>query len=95
MRLGVYNGIMHEATTLGTVGDRVRGLRRGLGLTQEQLGERAGVTGQTVWLLEKGRLKDLKLSTLEGLARALGVSPADLLSATSSPAEYPSGRAAT
>jgi transcriptional regulator with XRE-family HTH domain len=65
--------------TLTMLGDRVRDLRKGRGLSQAALGERAGVTAQTVWLLETHQLKDVKLSTLEGIAGALGVSLTDLL----------------
>ena len=65
--------------TISTVGDKVRELRKARGWTQATLGERSGVTAQTVWLLETHKLEDVKLSTLEGIAGALEVSLTDLL----------------
>lgn len=38
----------------GTVENRIEALRRGRGLTQEELAEQVGVTRQTVIALEKG-----------------------------------------
>lgn len=49
--------------------------RRGLSL--RQLGERAGVSYVTVFNIEAGNL-DPRLSTLERLARALGIGVRDL-----------------
>jgi transcriptional regulator with XRE-family HTH domain len=62
-----------------TLGDRVRELRKARGWSQQALGDRAGVTAQTVWLLETHQLKDVKLSTLSKIADALEVSITDLL----------------
>jgi transcriptional regulator with XRE-family HTH domain len=52
--------------------------RRGWSL--RQLGERAGVSYVSVFRIEAGTL-DPRLSTLERLARALGISVRDLFSA--------------
>lgn len=58
--------------------DTIRGLREGRGLTQRQLAERLGVTDKAVSKWESGRgLPDISL--VEGLARELGVSVAELL----------------
>jgi transcriptional regulator with XRE-family HTH domain len=65
--------------TMTTLGDRVRDLRKALGWSQQKLGDEAGVTAQTVWLLETHQLKDVKLSTLSKIADAMGVSLTDLL----------------
>jgi transcriptional regulator with XRE-family HTH domain len=62
-----------------TLGDRVRELRKARGWSQQALGDRAGVTAQTVWLLETHQLKDVKLSTLSKIAGALEVPVPDLL----------------
>jgi transcriptional regulator with XRE-family HTH domain len=62
-----------------TLGDRVRELRKARGWSQQALGDRAGVTAQTVWLLETHQLKDVKLSTLSKISGALEVSITDLL----------------
>ncbi len=52
--------------------------RRQVGLSQEQLAFRAGVTRNYVGGLERGE-KSPTLRTLDKLAEALGVSPLDLL----------------
>ena len=65
--------------TMTTLGDRVRELRKAHGWSQQKLGDEAGVTAQTVWLLETHQLKDVKLSTLSKIADAMGVSLTDLL----------------
>lgn len=62
-----------------TLGHRVRELRKAHGWSQQKLGDEAGVTAQTVWLLETHQLKDVKLSTLSKIADAMGVSLTDLL----------------
>lgn len=64
-----------------TIADRVRELRAERDLDQRELAARARVSMQTVSNLETGRLRDLKVSTLSRLARALGVTPADLVGA--------------
>lgn len=53
------------------LGQRLRDLREARGLTQEQLGERAGFTGKYISEVERG-LRDLPLSTLRAIAVALG-----------------------
>lgn len=58
-------------------GKRVAQARRRSGLTQKQLGTRAGVTQQTISSIERGKgmpRDDLKLR----IARALEVDPAEL-----------------
>jgi transcriptional regulator with XRE-family HTH domain len=72
----LYNGPVEKMTTLW---DRVRELRKARGWSQQALGDRAGVTAQTVWLLETHQLKDVKLSTLSKIAGALEVPVPDLL----------------
>jgi transcriptional regulator with XRE-family HTH domain len=57
---------------------RVRTLRERRGWTQEQLAEKAGISRGYLARLETAR-QDPKLSTLEKLARALGVRVATLL----------------
>ena len=64
---------------MATLGHRVRELRKAHGWSQQKLGDEAGVTAQTVWLLETHQLKDVKLSTLSKIADAMGVSLTDLL----------------
>ena len=57
----------------------MRELRKARGWSQQALGDRAGVTAQTVWLLETHQLKDVKLSTLSKIAGALEIPVPDLL----------------
>lgn len=52
------------------------------GLTDKQLAEKAGMSRQTIWLLRKGEVTDVKLSTLQSLASALEVEPTELMEAT-------------
>ena len=56
----------------------LRRYRQRAALTQRELGERARVTHSTIHRIEAGK-QDARPSTLRKLARALGVSPADLL----------------
>ncbi|HTY70856.1 MAG TPA: helix-turn-helix domain-containing protein [Actinomycetes bacterium] len=71
-----------------TLGRRVRHLRRARGLTLEQLAAEVQSSPSQLSLLENGR-REPRLSLLQNLAAALGVSPAELLGP-----EPPSRRAA-
>lgn len=51
--------------------------RQALGLTLEQIAERAGLSPNYVGTIEKGK-RDPSLSTVLALAKALRVAPADL-----------------
>ena len=59
------------------LGDRIRALRLERGWTEEQLGAHAGVTTLDVSRVETDAI-DVSVSTLEKLAAALDVTPADL-----------------
>lgn len=59
-------------------GDRIRELRRALGLSAEALAEKSGVGVATIRRIELGDA-DPKFSTLERIAQALGVPVAELL----------------
>jgi transcriptional regulator with XRE-family HTH domain len=56
----------------------LRQTRLALGLSQEALGAEAGIHRTEVGLLERGQ-RDPRLQTITRLARALGVTPAELL----------------
>ena len=60
------------------VGTRVRELRHDAKLTQEQLGERAGLSYKFVGEVERG-VANPTLDTLDRLAAALGVGLVDLI----------------
>ncbi|MFJ9374452.1 helix-turn-helix domain-containing protein [Streptomyces sp. NPDC101455] len=56
-----------------TIGDRIRSLREFRDLTQEQLADRAGVSVDTVRMLEQNRRQTARIDTIRNLARALDV----------------------
>jgi len=60
------------------LGPNLREARERLGLTQEQVGERSGVHTGEVSRIELGK-RDPQVSTLERLARAVEVTPGQLL----------------
>lgn len=69
---------MHE--TPSTDADRpsaaaTKALRLGLGLTQEQLAERAGLERVEVVNVERGRNQATSARVRDGLARGLGLEP--------------------
>lgn len=53
--------------------------REALGLTQAELGARAGLSRVTINKIENGRVEDIGTKTLLRLAEALKVSPSYLL----------------
>lgn len=61
-----------------TIGERLRRLRKKAGLTQEQLAEIAGVSPITISWWENDKYLP-KTQSIKALAKALGVSEADLL----------------
>jgi transcriptional regulator with XRE-family HTH domain len=62
----------------GALGRNLRRAREQAGLTQEQVAERSGVHSTEVSRIERGK-RDPRVSTLERLAKAVEVSPGDLL----------------
>jgi len=60
-------------------GARARGIREARLLTQERLGEHAGLHATQVGHIERGE-RDVRLSTILKLARALEVDVAELVS---------------
>ena len=77
-----------RASDLVTLGLRIRHYRGERGLTLDQLGERVGLAGSQLSLIENGR-REPKLSILQDVATVLGVPIADLLNG-----EAPNKRAA-
>ncbi len=61
------------------VGDRLRNARLDAGLTQEDLGHRAGVSRSVLQRLERGDPEGPRLSSLWRLARELRIPPGELL----------------
>ena len=58
---------------------RIRELRREQGLTQVQLAERCGMPQSTISRIESGTTSGVDFSTLDRVAEALRVHPADLI----------------
>lgn len=63
--------------TNGTLGGLIRRYRQLGGLTQEELGEKAGLSVRGVRNLEQDRVRQPRRSTLKRLASALGASELD------------------
>ena len=63
---------------LRRLGERVRGLRRTRGLTQEALARSLGLSVAYVSLIERGG-RNPPVTTVVAIARALGVSPREML----------------
>jgi len=64
---------------------RVKNLREALGLSQEAFAERAGLKYKHYQAIEAGRKIDIRVSTLEKLAKACGLDPSELLDFTTDP----------
>jgi transcriptional regulator with XRE-family HTH domain len=62
------------------LGSRIRQIRLGQAKTQEELGERAGLSYKQIGEIERGRANP-ELETLEKLANGLGVPLAEFFSA--------------
>lgn len=60
------------------VASNLRKLRKGLGISQEDLAEKCGLHRTYVGAIERSE-RNITLQTLEKLAESLGVSPQDLL----------------
>lgn len=58
---------------------RLRDLRLEKGLTQEEFAEQSGISYKYYQAVEAGRKKDLRLSTIERLAKAHGMETWELL----------------
>jgi len=62
-----------------TIGEKIRARRKELGMTTEELGKKIGVQRSAVTKYEKDRV-DLKSKQIVEIAKALDMSPAELLS---------------
>ncbi|HEX9525936.1 MAG TPA: helix-turn-helix transcriptional regulator, partial [Streptosporangiaceae bacterium] len=71
-------GFPGSGLDLATFGQRLRHLRRARSLTLAELGAKVGRAPSALSLLENGR-REPKLSLIEALARALSVTPDELL----------------
>lgn len=71
------------AEVVRDVGRKIAELRRGLGLTQEDLAERLGMPIKNLQRIERG-LQNLTIRTLVRMAAAVGVKTAELFVAPTS-----------
>jgi transcriptional regulator with XRE-family HTH domain len=62
------------------LGKRIRALRRSKDLTQEQLGEKAGINYKYLGAIERGE-KNISVESLQKISLALGVEVVDLFDA--------------
>lgn len=65
--------------------EKIKSRREELGMTLQEVGEYLGVSKATVQRYESGEIKNLKLDSIEKLARILKVSPAYLMGWEESP----------
>lgn len=68
-----------------TVGEKIKKLRKSLGLTQTELGQRVGVQKNAVSKWECGRVEDIPTSTIKQLASLFGVPASYLIDDDSTP----------
>lgn len=61
------------------VGDKIKALRKSMGLTQTELGEKVGVKKNAVSKWECGRVEDIPTSTIKALAALFDVPPSYLI----------------
>ena len=80
--IGAFDPLVRERVV--RFGETVRGLRNRLGLSQEQLAERAGCDRQSINRVENAAYTPA-LGRIFRLADALGVAPADLFAGPPEP----------
>ena len=61
------------------VGDKIRDARMRKGMTQEELGTALGVQKSAIAKYEKGRVVNIKRSTLKKISDILGIAPSELI----------------
>ena len=61
------------------IGDKIRNARINKGMTQEELGNALGVQKSAIAKYEKGRVVNIKRSTLKKISDVLGISPSELI----------------
>ena len=61
------------------IGDKIRTARINKGMTQEELGKALGVQNSAIAKYEKGRVVNIKRSTLKKISDILGIAPSELI----------------
>lgn len=72
-----------------TVGEKIKALRKSIGLTQTELGQKVGVQKNAVSKWECGRVEDIPTSTIKALANLFGVSASYLIDDETLPTNSP------
>lgn len=84
-----HSGYAEEVETMG---DRIRMLRHAKGWTQQELGDRIGVSKVSVYQWERGVTADIKIRTFLKLVEALGTNTHYLLFGPEAPRTQPRKR---
>lgn len=69
---------MTKKNILIVFGDKVRLIRKDLGLSQEELADKAGLHRTYIGMIERGE-KNITLTNIEKISKALSIDIADLL----------------
>lgn len=67
------------------IGERVRGLRKSLGMTQQELASKSGIKQPSLSYIENNPSSEIKQATLLALAKALSTNPQYLSTGKGSP----------
>ena len=70
---------IHERGEKMLVGDKIRNARLNKRMTQEELGKAIGVQKSAIAKYEKGRVVNIKRTTLKKLSDVLGIAPSELI----------------
>lgn len=62
-----------------TIGERIKKIRKQRGMTQIDVAIKAGITKQIVYKYETGIIKNIPSDKIEAIAKALYVSPAEIM----------------
>ncbi len=62
-----------DDVSFSSIGDNIKKYRTKLGITQDELSDRAGIAYSTVAKLEQGSIKNPSLTTIMSISSALGV----------------------
>ena len=69
------------------IGERIKYFRKRQNMSADELGAKINKSRATIYRYEKGEIENLPIPVLVPLARALNVTPADLLDTTEPPAQ--------
>ena len=71
-----------------TTGERIKQLRKGLGLSADELGEMIGKDRSTIYRYESGDIEKATIDVLPSLAKALQTTPQHIMGWADKPAFY-------